>query len=148
MAIIKKYTKKNGQTAYQFDLYLGVDPKTGKKRRTTRRGFATQKEARLALARLEAGVDEAPAKNNTQQKKYTTFSDVFKLWYQTYKLTVKDTTLEKTDIHFKNHILPAIGHLLIDQIMRIVKTQSINGPRKHQFAGSINLMQIRYLSLL
>lgn len=116
MAVIKKYKKKNGQTAYQFDLYLGVDPKTGKKRRTTRRGFATPKEARLALARLEAGVDEAPAKGNTQQKKYTTFNDVFKLWYETYKLTVKDTTLEKTDIHFKNHILPAIGHLVIDQI--------------------------------
>jgi len=115
MAVIKKYKKKNGQTAYQFDHYLGVDPKTGKKRRTTRRGFATPKEARLALARLEAGVDEAPAKNS-QQKKYTTFNDIFKLWYETYKLTVKETTLEKTNIHFKNHILPAIGHLVIDQI--------------------------------
>lgn len=116
MAIIKKYIKKNGQTAYQFDLYLGVDPKTGKKRRTTRRGFATQKEARLALARLEAGVDEAPTKNNTQQKKYTMFSDVFKLWYELYKGSVKPTTLEKTNIYFKNHILPALGHLVIDQI--------------------------------
>ena len=57
MASIKKYTKKDGSTAYMFNAYLGVDPVTGKSRRTTRRGFRTQKEAKLALSRLELEVD-------------------------------------------------------------------------------------------
>ncbi|ATP92625.1 hypothetical protein RMT88_17680 [Bacillus altitudinis] len=35
MANIKKYTKKDGTTAYMFNVYLGKDPLTGKKKRTT-----------------------------------------------------------------------------------------------------------------
>ncbi|EOX2929186.1 Arm DNA-binding domain-containing protein [Enterococcus faecalis] len=49
MATIKKYTKKDGSTAYMFNAYLGIDPLTGKSKRTTRRGFKTQKEANLLL---------------------------------------------------------------------------------------------------
>lgn len=41
MATIKKYTKKDGSTAYMFKMYLGIDPLTGKVRRTTKRGFKT-----------------------------------------------------------------------------------------------------------
>ena len=57
MASIKKYIKKDGSTAYMFNAYLGVDPSTGKSKRTTRRGFRTQKEAKLALSRLELEID-------------------------------------------------------------------------------------------
>ena len=32
MATIKKYQDKDGNTRYQFQVYLGVDPKTGKKK--------------------------------------------------------------------------------------------------------------------
>jgi len=38
-----------------FNKYLDINPKTGKKKRTTRRGFETKKEAKLALARPELG---------------------------------------------------------------------------------------------
>ena len=31
MASIKKYTKKDGSIAYQFQAYLGIDPLTGKR---------------------------------------------------------------------------------------------------------------------
>jgi len=51
--MIKKYKKKDGSTAYMFQIYLGVDPISGKKKRTTKRGFKTQQEAKLALARLQ-----------------------------------------------------------------------------------------------
>ena len=39
MATIKKYTKKDGSIAYEFKIYLGIDPLTGKMKFTTRRGF-------------------------------------------------------------------------------------------------------------
>ena len=32
MATIKKYQDKDGNTRYQFQVYLGVDPLTGKKK--------------------------------------------------------------------------------------------------------------------
>lgn len=44
MAAIKPY-EKNGKTFYMFQLYIGIDPLTGKVRKTTRRGFKTKKEA-------------------------------------------------------------------------------------------------------
>lgn len=56
--MIKKYTKKNGITAYMFVAYLGTDPATGKQKRTTRRGFETYKEARIAESRLLASLEE------------------------------------------------------------------------------------------
>jgi len=49
--MIKKYLTKDGETRYMLQAYLGVDPFTGKQRRTTRRGFKTQKEAKKADAR-------------------------------------------------------------------------------------------------
>ena len=49
MAMIKQYQKKNGEKAWYFKTYLGIDPLTGKKRYTTKRGFKTQKEAKIAL---------------------------------------------------------------------------------------------------
>ena len=52
MATIKKYTKKDGSTAYMFQMYLGMDPLTGKIRKTTKRGFKTQKEAKAFLDKV------------------------------------------------------------------------------------------------
>ncbi len=53
MAMIKQYKKKNGEKAWYFKTYLRIDPITKKKKYTTKRGFKTQKEAKLALSRLE-----------------------------------------------------------------------------------------------
>ena len=46
--MIKKYITKKGETRYLFQTYLGIDPATGKEKRTTRRGFKTIKEAKTA----------------------------------------------------------------------------------------------------
>lgn len=48
--MIGKY-QKNGVTAYYFKAYHGLDPLTGKKIQTFRRGFKTEREARLAEAK-------------------------------------------------------------------------------------------------
>lgn len=55
--MIKEYTKKDGSKAYMFVAYLGVDPLTGKQKRTTRRGFKTKREAKIAEAKLQAEVN-------------------------------------------------------------------------------------------
>lgn len=58
MSTIKKYEKKDGTKAYMFIFHIGIDPSTGKKKRTTRRGFKTRDEAQLALSKLRIEVNE------------------------------------------------------------------------------------------
>lgn len=41
-----------------FQLYMGIDPQTGNKKRTRRRGFKTKKEATLALSPFAIGIRE------------------------------------------------------------------------------------------
>lgn len=112
MATIKKYTKKDGSTAYQFNAYLGVDPLTGKSKRTTRRGFKTQKEAKLALAQLQLEVES----QGFAKQDYSTFKDVYELWFAQYKNTVKQSSYERIELYFVNQILPKFGHFKISKV--------------------------------
>ncbi|WP_434102672.1 tyrosine-type recombinase/integrase [Enterococcus faecalis] len=122
MASIKKYTKKDGSTAYMFNAYLGVDPVTGKSRRTTRRGFRTQKEAKLALSRLELEVD---SKGFVKQN-YSTFKDVYELWYAQYVNTVKPITAGHTERMFRLHILPEFGNIKINKLTKLMCQKAVN----------------------
>ncbi|CDK35087.1 probable integrase [Ligilactobacillus salivarius cp400] len=114
MAKIKKYTKKDGSKAYMFNLYLGTDPVTGKQRRTTRRGFRTMAEAKTALSRLELEVMENGLP--TSSRKIMTFEEVYKIWLEQYKPTVKESTLYTQTSVIKTHILPYFGSLRVDKI--------------------------------
>ena len=112
MATIKKYTKKDGSTAYMFQAYLGTDPDTRSRIRVTRQGFSTKKEASLALSRLKVDADEGLFVKTSND----TFQAVYELWLDQYRNTVKESTLHKTMQLFKNHILPAFGSMKIDKI--------------------------------
>lgn len=125
MAKIKKYTKKDGSTAYEFCVYLGVNPKNGKPRKTTRRGFKTKKDANLALARIMTG-DDKPQTKGTITKKYITFKDVYDLWIETYVYTVKETTFAKVKGYFSNHILPDMGQMVVKNITFVDCQKVIN----------------------
>ncbi|HGW6169282.1 TPA: tyrosine-type recombinase/integrase [Enterococcus faecalis] len=112
MTTIKKYTKKDGSTAYMFNAYLGVDPLTGKSKRTTRRGFKTQKEAKLALAQLQIEID----RGNFIKQDYSLFKDVYELWYAQYVNTVKPSSAQRIKYYFDKQILPAFGELKLTKI--------------------------------
>ncbi|MGN4127240.1 tyrosine-type recombinase/integrase [Lysinibacillus sphaericus] len=112
MTTIKSYSLQNGEKRYQFQLYVGVDPLTGKEQRTTRRGFKTKKEAALELARLNLEIDKGTFRKRTAE----TFNDVYELWIEQYKNTVEASTFVKTTGIFKNHILPGVGAYKIDKV--------------------------------
>ncbi|HFE9851837.1 TPA: tyrosine-type recombinase/integrase [Enterococcus faecalis] len=112
MANIKKYTKKDGSTAYMFNAYLGVDPLTGKSKRTTRRGFRTQKEAKLALAQLQLEIESG----GFVKQDYSRFKDVYELWYAQYVNTVKPSSSERVKRYFDKQIIPAFGELKLRKI--------------------------------
>ena len=122
MATIKKYTKKDGSTAYMFQAYLGVDPLTGKKKRTTRRGFKTQKEAKLALAQLQLEIES----NSFSKQDYSTFEEVYELWFANYKHTVKESSAQRVQYLFKNQILSKFGHMRINKINTAVCQKIVN----------------------
>ena len=108
--MIKKYTTKNGETRYLFQTYLGIDPATGKERRTTRRGFKTQKEAKQAERNLLLDVEENGLPSSQSDGfQDPTFEELASLWLENYKTTVKPSTFENvrskvekmTEEHFK-----------------------------------------------
>lgn len=109
---IESYTLKSGEKRYRFQIYIGLDPLTGKELRTTRSKFKTKKEAELALARLKLEIA------NGQYKKVQaeTYREVYELWVKVYEKTVEESTFVKTTGIFRNHILPAMGDYKIDKI--------------------------------
>ena len=108
--MIKKYTTKNGETRYLFQTYLGIDPTTGKERRTTRRGFKTIKEAKQTERNLLLDVEEnGLPSNHSDGFQDPTFEELAQLWLENYRTTVKPSTFENvrskvekmTEEHFK-----------------------------------------------
>ena len=103
--MIKKYQKKNGDTVYMFKAYLGIDPLTGKKMSTTRRGFKSPQEAKIALARLMINVKD---NKYTPEKNYT-FTQIKDLWIRQYKDTVKESTYQRVKFLFDKNISKKFG---------------------------------------
>jgi integrase len=112
MATFKQYEKKNGTKAWLFKGYLGTDPVTGKEVHTTRRGFSTKKEAKLALSRIKLDYEE----NGLKKDEKETFKQIYELWVETYKTTVKEVTFIKNEIKFNKWILPVYGDLRIKEV--------------------------------
>ncbi|HGF7563070.1 TPA: tyrosine-type recombinase/integrase [Enterococcus hirae] len=141
MAMIKQYQKKNGEKAWYFKTYLGIDPLTGKKRYTTKRGFKTQKEAKIALSRLELERQKAGMPISTN----TTFKKAAELWLENYKKTVKESSYSRTKIIFNKHIYPKFGNIKLSKIntaycQKIVNDWSEKGTSKQYplFVNYIN----------
>lgn len=122
MASYSKYEDKKGNEFYKVQFYLGRDPQTGKSKATTLRGFRTKKQASNAMI---------AAKNdfiNGKQKKpkNRTFKDVYVDWYESYKLTVQESTIARTKGIFNNHILKAFGDKRINTITVADVQKAIN----------------------
>lgn len=123
MVEIKKYTKNDGSTAYMFNAYLGVNPQTGQKKRTTRRGFKTQNAARNALKKIEfeTTINIVPVKESN-----LSFQDVYEEWFDGYVNTVRESTWYKRKRMFENHLLPAFGKYKIKTITSAQIQKSLN----------------------
>lgn len=112
MATFKQYEKKDGSKAWLFQAYLGIDQLTGKEIRTTRRNFRTKKEAQLALSRLQVDFENNGLENRNDER----FKEVYELWLEVYRSTIKEVTLIKTEIKFNKWILPVYGNMKIKDV--------------------------------
>ncbi len=130
---IKSYKLKNGETRYEFPAYLGIDPLTGKQKRTMKRGFKTRKEAELALARLKLDI----ANGTYKKERAETYQEVYDLWVVQYENTVEESTFVKTTGIFKNHILPVMGNYKIEKLTVDICQKHIN-----EWAGKLKKFRI------
>ena len=111
---IKEY-KKNGKKYYQFQVYTGINPKTGKKAKTRRRGFKTKSAAKQAIKDIENQVlNGSYYEENNFKKQRFTLTDVFNEWYDIRKLSVTGSTLISYKVCFQR--LEPIKHYHIKQI--------------------------------
>ncbi|MBO0456014.1 site-specific integrase [Enterococcus hulanensis] len=122
MATFKEYQKKDGTKAWQFQAYLGVDPVTGKSTKTTRRNFKTQKEAQRELIRLQVEFE----KKGLVKQDTSTFKEIYELWYENYKRTVKESTSIATERYMKIHVLPKFGEIQLSKISPLMAQKAVN----------------------
>ena len=73
MASFKQYELQDGTKLWKTDVYLGIDPQTGKPKHTVRRGFKTKKEASLVASRIELEVSQG----NLEKENNILFSAVY-----------------------------------------------------------------------
>lgn len=120
--MIKKYLTKDGETRYMLQAYLGVDSFTGKQRRTTRRRFKTQKEAKKAERELLLSIEENGFTDHSSKQ---TFKEVADLWLESYETTVKPTTYKNTkkylnaiiEHHFKGIRIESVSVAMMQKIV-------------------------------
>lgn len=124
MATFKQYQKKDGTKAWLFKVHLGTDYVTNKPIKTTRRGFKTKKEAQAALNVLlyEVENDVEPEKEELK----TMVNEMYKIWFATYKDTVKETTYTQTDRRMKKYILPTFGKMQLQRITPKIAQKAVN----------------------
>lgn len=112
MASIQEYTLKNGTTKYLYKVYLGIDPATGKKKRTTVRGFRTKTDAKNAAKEAEymASIGNLEVKKETFLLK-----DYLNEWITKYKTGVKEGTMIVHRYNVNHYIIPHIGFYKVEE---------------------------------
>lgn len=125
---IREYTTQKGVKKYMFQIYIGINPNTNKKTKTTRRGFKTPALANAEFRKIEAQVknDKYSFTEDESNPVNKTFKEVYEDWFaEVYSFSVQSSTIYKTKQIFDCHILPKIGNLPItaitsDQLQPIV----------------------------
>lgn len=120
--MIKKYKKGDG-FAYYFKAYHGIDPLTGKKIVTLRRGFKTEREARLAEAKCLSDYEK---KTFRSRNTTTTFNQVYETWKEHYRNTVKESTYVSQIDKADRLIIPHFGDKPINKISLTMCQTQVN----------------------
>lgn len=112
MPSIRKYRTKSG-VKWMFKIELGIDPKTGKRRNTTRRGFKSRKLAKKSAEELEQKIKHG----YTGKEDKVTFREMAERWLKIYANSgrVKNKTVQTRMFTMKN-LTDAFGELRLKSI--------------------------------
>lgn len=119
--MIKQY-EKNGKKFYKFrNIYIGIDPLTGKEIRKSKSGFKTKREAEIYISKLRTEYDNNNYINSTD----ITFKELYQMWYESYKDTVKPSSLYVTQ-NVLQHILEYFGNVKVKKITTLFCQKYLN----------------------
>ena len=121
MATFRKYKTKKG-ILWRYQILVGTDTVTGKRKYKTKGGFYTKKEAKLAADEIEKKISNPTFLDNEN----ITFGEVYDRWIVNYKLTVKESSFYTVEPQYKSKILPILGNKKINQITTIECQDLIN----------------------
>ncbi len=123
MASFSKYQTKSG-TKWLFKIETGIDPLTGRRKNTTRRGFKTKREAQEAAYELEL---EFKQRGNIFKEKDLTFKEFSEEWLEIYEneRAVKPGTL-RIRKHEINNLLKCFNQIPMKDINLSLFQRSIN----------------------
>ncbi|MED4292438.1 tyrosine-type recombinase/integrase [Priestia megaterium] len=123
MAYFRKVPSKKAKSGYtwSFTIETGVDQLTGKRKQTTRRGFATKKEAENAAKELSTQLENGL---NIVDNKMTLNQFLPKWLEMAAKRKVRETTFDNYQRAVNVRILPILGH---------VGLTDLNGPVCQKF---------------
>lgn len=114
MASFTQYKLATGKKKWRFQAYLGTDPDTGERVKTTRRGFDSKKEAQISLAQLQAEFEKNSRKLISEEM--ITFKELYDLWLVQYRLKVKPSTVATSKRFIEGYALEYFGSLKLDKI--------------------------------
>lgn len=123
--------KVRGETRYRFRAYVGIDSATGQPIRVRGSGYETRHEAQLACAELIAR--EKPVKSMT-------YGNLYRIWLESYRLTVKDSTLRHVEQVFRDHILPTFGSMQLKDITPLMVQRWVNEQAQSAVKANERLM--------
>ena len=121
---IKQITKKNGATVYRASVYLGVDQLTGKKARTT--VTASTKKGCKTKAREAVNAFIANGYTVKDKPTITTYNELVKVWWDSYKNTVKPNTRQSMEGLVRVHLLPVFGDYKLSKLTTPIIQQQVN----------------------
>lgn len=144
---IKKYIKKDGSTAYMFNVYVGRDPQTNNNVYRRRQGFKNKKQAQLALADLIKDIEENGIDNGSTE--IIRFQDLYNLWLEQQTLNVKTSTLIDQKSFIEMHVLPKLGKVKLTDIsvvqcQRLVNAAYSSGLKRYSYVRSVTAQIMRY----
>ena len=121
---IKEKIKKNGQRVYYASVYLGVDQLTGKKARTT--VTATTKKGVKVKARDAINTFATNGYTVKDKPTITTYNELVKVWWDSYKNTVKPNTRQSMEGLVRVHLLPVFGDYKLSKLTTPILQQQVN----------------------
>jgi len=122
MSSITKYKLKSGKELWRCQYTSGIDPLTDKLTRTQKRGFKTKAECQKYLTSKLSEIDNHGYSDNSDLK----YKDIYEYFIQSYRNTVKESTLNRVLGLFKHHILPTLGKYRVKKITTPMCQEAVN----------------------
>jgi integrase len=122
---INKRATRGGKPKWEFCFDLGKDPATGKRRRVTKSGFETKREAEVALGRALAEHRERPPEKE-EKPLVPTFAEFFDRWHREVVVRQHSPKTAERSFELAQYAVRLFGDRPLDQLSTQQLTTDMN----------------------